>query len=174
MPKPSLLPTPADASFAEPIAMLYACHDKVRRFCNDLNALPDYVAEHGVNAVVQEAVHRIRHYFAVAAPLHHQDEEIDFFPLLQQYVPESAATIQQLTAQHQTMHQVWQQLNEVLAKLSEAQVTADLNIIPSFVAAYTEHMRLEETLFELGKASLPTPLLQQIGLRMARRRGQKV
>ena len=31
-------------TFAEPIEMLYACHDKVRRFCGQTRLLPGYIA----------------------------------------------------------------------------------------------------------------------------------
>ena len=80
-------------TFEQPTAMLRACHGKVKRFCSQLHALPDYLQQHGYNTVAEQAVAQIRHYFNVAAPLHHQDEEEDFFPLLLQYAPEAKALI---------------------------------------------------------------------------------
>ena len=69
----------AFASWDEPIEMLYACHSKVKSFCRQLQLLPDYLAEHGVNQAVKNDVQQIIHYFNQAAPLHHDDEEKDFF-----------------------------------------------------------------------------------------------
>ena len=83
-------------TFAEPIEMLYACHDKVRRFCGQTRLLPGYIAEHGRNDIVLQTIRQISQYFNVAAPLHHQDEENDFFPLLLQYAPEAKADIDAL------------------------------------------------------------------------------
>ena len=66
-------------TFAEPIEMLYACHGKVRRFCNQIAMLSDYIAENGCNQVVLQTIRQIAQYFNVAAPLHHEDEEETFF-----------------------------------------------------------------------------------------------
>lgn len=74
-------------TFAEPIEMLYACHGKVRRFCGQVAMLSDYIAENGCNQIVLQTIRQITRYFNVAAPLHHEDEEEDFFPLLLQYAP---------------------------------------------------------------------------------------
>jgi len=70
------------ATWAEPIEMLYACHSKVKRFCKQLQILPVYLAEHGVNQAVKNDVQQILNYFNISAPLHHDDEEKDFFPAL--------------------------------------------------------------------------------------------
>ena len=63
----NLFNTPS-VTFAQPIDMLYACHDKVRRFCSQVNMLPDYIAENGRNDVVLQATRQISQYFNVAAP----------------------------------------------------------------------------------------------------------
>ena len=69
-------------TFAEPIEMLYACHGKVRRFCGQVAMLSDYIAKNGCNQIVLQTIRQIDQYFNVAAPLHHEDEEKNFFPLL--------------------------------------------------------------------------------------------
>ena len=106
-------------TFEQPTAMLRACHGKVKRFCSQLHALPDYLQQHGYNTVAEQAVAQIRHYFNVAAPLHHQDEEEDFFPLLLQYAPEAKALIQELENEHQSLHGSWDLLNRHLASLTD-------------------------------------------------------
>ena len=107
-------------TFAEPIEMLYACHDKVRRFCGQTRLLPGYIAEHGRNDIVLQTIRQISQYFNVAAPLHHQDEESDFFPLLLQYVPEAKADIDELLRQHESLHANWAAVQTEFDKLRDA------------------------------------------------------
>jgi hypothetical protein len=106
-------------TFAEPIEMLYACHDKVRRFCGQTRLLPGYIAEHGRNDIVLQTIRQISQYFNVAAPLHHQDEENDFFPLLLQYAPEAKADIDELLRQHENLHANWAAVQTEFDKLHE-------------------------------------------------------
>ena len=47
------------ASWEEPIEMLYACHSKVKRFCNQLRILPDYLTQNGINQAVKNDVKQI-------------------------------------------------------------------------------------------------------------------
>ncbi|MDO4694956.1 MAG: hemerythrin domain-containing protein [Eikenella sp.] len=157
------------ATFDEPIAMLRACHDKVRRFCDQLNRLPGYLKAHGYTPTAAQAVRQIRHYFNTAAPLHHQDEEADFFPLLLRYVPEAAAAVNALAAEHGGLHRSWAVLDRHLAALS-AEIEADADLIRRFTDAYARHMPVEEQLFAQGGAQIPPAELARIGRRMAARR----
>jgi len=50
------LGTQKAATWDEPIDMLYACHGKVKRFCGQLQMLPDYLAEHGCNDAVRQGI----------------------------------------------------------------------------------------------------------------------
>ena len=160
---------PPSASFEQPAAMLRACHGKVRRFCGQLEQLDDYLKQHGYNQAAAQAVAQIRHYFNRAAPLHHQDEEEDFFPLLQRYAPESAASIAALAAEHHDLHRLWQALDTHLAALDEA-TEADTALIHAFTKAYAQHMPDEEALFDLGERVIPADEMSRIGRRMAARR----
>ena len=87
-------------TWAEPIEMLYACHSKVKRFCKQLQILPAYLVEHGVNQAVKNDVQQILNYFNISAPLHHDDEEKDFFPALVEVYPQAQENIDQLESQH--------------------------------------------------------------------------
>lgn len=80
----------------EPIDMLYACHGRVKQFCRQLQLLPDYIAQHGLNQAVKNDVQQILSYFNQAAPLHHDDEEKDFFPALAKKLPEVQTSIDEL------------------------------------------------------------------------------
>lgn len=82
----------------EPIEMLYACHGKVKSFCRQLQLLPDYLAKNGVNQAVKNDVQQILNYFNQSAPLHHDDEEKDFFPALIKQRPEAQTDVDLLSA----------------------------------------------------------------------------
>lgn len=158
-------------TFAEPIDMLYACHEKVRRFCNDINLLPQHIAEKGYNTVAAQAIGQIIRYFTQAAPLHHQDEEEDFFPLLVQYAPQAQSDINLLLQQHESLHLNWLALAAEFEKLGTQ--TTDLpneEVFYRFTESYKQHLALEEPLFELGKQSIPARQLAAIRKNMAARR----
>ncbi len=169
-PNPQAVPT-----WDNPIEMLFACHGKVKQFCHQLSVLPDYVAQNGVNTTVREAVQRIQTYFNQAAPLHHADEEQDFFPALLRHAPHVQAEIDELARQHVVLHKNWEnlcaQLNALLAG-ERADLAADA--ITRFTESYDKHIAIEEPLFELGSEILPRTTQQAMGKIMAKRRGTKV
>ncbi|WP_373753234.1 hemerythrin domain-containing protein [Neisseria weixii] len=168
----NLFNTPS-VTFAQPIDMLYACHDKVRRFCSQVNMLPDYIAENGRNDVVLQATRQISQYFNVAAPLHHEDEEENFFPLLLQYAPQAQESIDELLCQHESLHANWSAVTQEFAHLEE-DVDYQLNteVLQRFTAGYDVHLGIEEPLFEMGKTFIPKEKLTEIGEIMAARRRQ--
>lgn len=68
--------------FEAPFDMLEACHERVRRSLALLNRLVTWVDEHGHDDMSRSAASDVLRYFNLAAPLHHQDEELHVFPLL--------------------------------------------------------------------------------------------
>lgn len=104
-------------TFAEPIEMLYACHGKVRRFCGQIAMLSGYIAENGCNQLVLQTIRQISRYFNVAAPLHHEDEEENFFPLLLQYAPQAREGVDELLRQHIGLYDNWAAVSAEFAKL---------------------------------------------------------
>ncbi|RPD85708.1 hemerythrin domain-containing protein [Neisseria weixii] len=168
----NLFNTPS-VTFAQPIGMLYACHDKVRRFCSQVNMLPDYIAENGRNDVVLQATRQISQYFNVAAPLHHEDEEENFFPLLLQYAPQAQESIDELLRQHESLHANWSAVADEFARLeADADHQLDTEVLQRFTAGYDVHLGIEEPLFEMGKTFIPKEKLTEIGEIMAARRRQ--
>ncbi|OOR98597.1 hypothetical protein B0187_08010 [Haemophilus paracuniculus] len=158
-------------SWEEPIEMLYACHANVKRFCKQLTMLPNYLAENGVNQAVKNDVQQIINYFNLAAPLHHQDEECDFFPALLEVQPQAQSAVDQLENQHEQLHQNWALLSAQLAELLANQRNSlDPELIAQFVAGYDNHIAIEEPLFELGRTHLAETQLTQMGKVMADRR----
>lgn len=166
-----MLNTQASITWDEPIEMLYACHGKIQRFCAQLEKLPNYVQQNGLDEMLVRNIQQILTYFQVAAPLHHHDEEDDFFPLLLRYAPQAQATLDALESQHFVLTENWQklsaQLNQLLAHERE---NVDEDCITQFVQSYASHMVLEEPMFELGKQVIPPESLREIGQIMAQRR----
>lgn len=159
------------ATWQEPIEMLYACHDKVRRFCHQLSLLPGYLEKNGVNQAVLNDVKIILQYFNQAAPLHHEDEEKDFFPALMANVPETRGKVKELERQHEALHESWHLLSEQLTALMERKRDdVDVELIQRFITAYDNHLAIEEPLFEQGKAHLSTQELADMGKIMSDRR----
>jgi len=70
------------AGFEQPYEMLTACHERVQRTLDLLDRLIDHVAQHGLDAQSRSAAADVLRYFDLAAPLHHQDEELHVFPPL--------------------------------------------------------------------------------------------
>ena len=162
------------ATWNEPIEMLYACHSKVKRFCRQLTILPDYLAKHGCNQAVKNDVQQILNYFNQSAPLHHDDEEKDFFPLLVKYVPEAQKDIDELERQHVTLHDNWAKLSEQLKSLLDGERNnVEIVLINNVVPGYDKHIDLGEPLFELGKQHLSEAEICEIDEIMSTRRQVK-
>ncbi|MBP6562918.1 MAG: hemerythrin domain-containing protein [Neisseriaceae bacterium] len=159
-------------TFNEPIELLKACHGKVTRFSQDLLALPAYVAQHGVNAVVVAAITQIRHYFNLGAKLHHQDEEVNLFPLLIKYAPHTQTQVQALLCDHQRLDRAWQGVEASLLQLLH-QPHTDLSLLSAFAQAYADHIAREEPLFAVALDTIPAALLGNMGHLMAERRQQR-
>ncbi|HHF3789315.1 TPA: hemerythrin domain-containing protein [Haemophilus influenzae] len=159
------------ATWNEPIEMLYACHSKVKRFCRQLSILPDYLEKHGYTQAVLNDVEQILSYFNRAAPLHHDDEELDFFPQLVKVAPQTQSTIDELEQQHKNLHKNWNALSAQLEELiSEQRQNIDEHLIERFVQGYERHITLEEPLFEMGREFLADDVLSEMGKNMSIRR----
>lgn len=155
----------------EPIEMLYACHGRVKQFCRQLQLLPDYIEQNGLNQAVKNDVQQILNYFNQAAPLHHDDEELDFFPALSQKLPETQQAINELESQHEALYQNWYALRARLEELLAGKIeNIESELIQRFVAGYDSHIAIEEPLFELGREHLAQSELDAMGKIMADRR----
>ncbi len=114
---------------------------------------------------------QILNYFNQSAPLHHDDEEKDFFPALIKQRPEAQTDVDLLEAQHIELHRNWDELSAQLAALLNGEIqNIDRELIKRFVAGYDQHIAIEEPLFELGREHLSQEELNSIGQIMADRR----
>lgn len=166
--------------FDKPLAVLKHCHDRIRRQLITLEKLPEYLAKNGADAAAQQAAIAVLRYFTQAAPLHHEDEEIDLLPTLQATAgPDDQTVLAQLLPmilqQHQEMSELWQELQTSLQAVAEMENHAlPANALNRFKQLYHAHMRIEEEqIAPMAARVLSTEQLQHIGTAMQVRRGIK-
>ncbi|ART56227.1 hemerythrin [Acidovorax carolinensis] len=178
MATPSALPgfnAPA-VGFEQPFAMLEACHERVQRTLTLLQRLRTHVQEHGADVPAQQAARDVLRYFDIAAPLHHEDEELHVFPLLlAKGAPDVAALVARLQHDHLCMTADWAAARLPLQALADGLQAvfseADGAAFDRFIARYDRHIADEETVaYPAAQALLAAPALEAMGSEMAARR----
>lgn len=169
------------ASFDEPFAMLSGCHERVERTLRLLARLVEHVAAKGSDAQAQSAANDVLRYFDIAAPRHHEDEELHVFPLLLTQTDAAhfalGEHVRRMQADHVQMGAVWAELRPLLQA-----VAAGVSPPPSlgdcadrFAALYASHIDTEERLLYPAAAGLIAPeALQRMSDDMRRRRAAPV
>ena len=172
--------TPA-AGFDQPLALWLACHDRVRRMTGLLERLHEHVAHMGADDAARVTATTIRRYFTEAAPRHHQDEEIDLFPLLRRRLPERApgrtaevhSAIERLEADHVALGKVWERLAPVLTAIEGGEAMQfDAEDVRVFADGYRGHCEVEDTIIaDALRLCMTDADLDALGQAMAERRG---
>lgn len=158
-------PSPA----AEGLELFGACHDRVERQCATLLRMGPHVAEHGFDAAARDAAMAVMRYFEQAATLHHQDEELDLFPAVQDVAraagePAPLGWVEDLLDQHRQLAGLWASLRTKLQALCEGQPCDwPLAQVQAFVAHYDAHLALEnQHLLPWARAHLAPSVQAQI------------
>lgn len=87
---------------------------------------------------------QILNYFNISAPLHHEDEEDDFFPELIKVQPQAQAEVDELERQHVHLHKNWDDLSAQLEDLlAGKRENVDRDLIERFVAGYDVQLPLK-------------------------------
>ena len=163
--------------FDTPFDMLEACHERVLRSLALLQKLQDYLHDHPCDDSARQAARDVLRYFDMAAPLHHEDEELHVFPpLLERGGADTVAAVRQLQQDHEAMSANWQAARALLQALAEGAKesfsAADEAVLARFAGVYAEHIRLEEDLvYPAARALLAPEAVQAMGAEMRRRRG---
>ena len=163
--------------FDEPFAMLQACHDRVQRTLDLLARLRDHVQRHGADQSARDAARDVLRYFDIAAPLHHQDEELHVFPLLlAQGSAKMQALVERLQDDHRHMASDWAAARQPLHTLVTGEATAftpgDDAALDRFARRYADHIAAEEaSAYPAAEALLAPRALAGMGQEMAARRG---
>lgn len=163
--------------FDTPFEMLEACHERVERSLDLLARLCSYLHDHTCDDTARQAARDVLRYFDLAAPLHHEDEELHVFALL--LARGSAAVVaqvRQLQADHTRMGERWQAARALLLALAEGRQTAfsaaDEAVLAGFAAGYSAHIRTEEdVVYPAARVLLGPQEMQRMGQEMRRRRG---
>lgn len=165
--------------FDAPFDMLSACHERVERSLQLLQRLRRYLREQGVDDQARLAARDVLRYFDIAAPLHHQDEELHVFPLLQALGDAPLTTlVERLQRDHAAMTADWHVAREPLQALADGRINrfdlAQEAALETFVARYDDHIQAEEsTAYPEARARLQPEQLLAMGQEMARRRGAR-
>lgn len=115
-------------------------------------------------------------YFDIAAPLHHEDEELHVFPLLlARGAPSVVALVRQLQQDHVHMAVDWAAARGALAALADGSAAGlsaqDEALLDQFAQRYGQHIQAEEgTAYPSAQALLGEGDLRTMGLEMAGRR----
>lgn len=136
---------PTGPRIDDPIEMLRACHEKVRRFATLAQRLRDHVAVHGADAEARSAAEAVLRYFDLAAVLHHEDEECDLFPALRE--SGDAALVQaidELHAEHKVLTQTWQRVRPWLLAVAQGGQVQAAPEVDAFAQSYCRHADREE------------------------------
>lgn len=165
------------AGFDQPFALLRGCHARIERMDALLLRLIDHVRATRADAEAQQAASKVLRYFDLAAPLHHEDEELHVFPLLRQQGREGlAAQLDRLEADHRALAALWAELRVWLLQVQAAAAQpADARITDAaaqFSALHAAHIALENThIFPAAQACMNAAQLAAMGQDMAARRG---
>ena len=172
---PVARPTMPDLAIDDPMALLTACHDKVRHFCGLLDRLGAHVLAQGSDITAQEAATAIRRYFEMAAPLHHDDEDIDLYPALVRRQPGLSELARQIGQEHTELNRQWTTVQAWLMKVQAGLVHAGAPLPPSlarFSQDTRRHADAEERLLYPHAQSLPATVQRQLADAMVQRRRQ--
>ncbi len=168
------------ASFDDPIAMLFECHNRVRVSLDLLQKINVHLKTKGRNTHTAHAAADVLRYFDIAAPLHHQDEELHVFPHLREsHVVAIQTYVARVQEEHRQMDDQWLKLRTFLLEVANEEISAKWSQtfeqkVLSFQAMYKEHMDIEEQLLLPALLMRVTPEeLESMGFEMQQRRGAR-
>lgn len=161
-------------TFDSPLDMLHACHERIMDQCATLQKLVQHLPMHGCDSQAQQAAQAIMRYFDTAGQFHHQDEEVDLFPLLRACNNEDAdGLMRQLLDEHRAMDALWLKLRGQLGDIADGKsASLERLLVADFSLAYGRHVMTENMkLLPLAARLLNNQQLRNMGKNMAQRRG---
>ncbi len=168
------------AGFEAPFEMLATCHDRVERMLALQVKLQQHLLDKGCDEPARQAARDVMRYFDLAAPLHHQDEELHVFPpLLAGANAALRALVQRLMQEHRQMEVDWAEARRTLMAIADSTESGWTPLTPSqtgalsqFAALYRQHLDDENsTAYPAARAALPPQALEAMSEDMMQRRG---
>lgn len=168
------------AGFEAPFDMLATCHDRVERMLALTTKLQQHLLDKGCDESARQAARDVMRYFDIAAPLHHQDEELHVFPPLLAS-PDAAlrALVQRLQQDHRQMEIAWTEARRTLQTVADTLPTgwtplsvSQTGALNRWAALYRRHLDDEDRVaYPAAEAALSPTAVQVMSEDMMRRRG---
>lgn len=164
----------AAPGFDRPLEMLEACHGRIAKQCDTLDKLLAHLPTHGADTQAQQAARAVRAYFDTAAIHHHDDEERNLFPLLEQVGAAGACDlVETLTLEHDELALLWRRLRLSLQQIEAgASPSLDEALTQRFIALNRTHLEFENAhVLPLARQVLGPVEIERLGRAMSARRG---
>ena len=167
-------PFPESApDFSDPLGLLKACHKNILSFCDQLEAVAQTVESGPIDFKLAGSAGKIYRYFKTAGKHHHDDEEIDIFPILNRTSLKLADRVNQARSEHARQDELWATIAPQLANpvaIKDGPLFAAT--VREFIESQHAHVKFEEEeLFEVAQHLIGQADLEKIGRKMAERRG---
>ena len=173
--------SPKSATFEQPIDLLMSCHEKIIHFSSALYKIVSALKKEGWTDNYAVSVDQVRHYFNIAGPEHHLDEELHLFLAVIAIDTEQKTAqgreiqtkINHLIKEHDESDALWETLDKMLEERSE-DFSALEKLARRFETDMHKHARIEnKQIFPYAKANISNSVFKTMGLAIARRRGIK-
>lgn len=173
---------PPAAGFEAPFEMLATCHERMERTLDLQARLQQHLLDTGCDDAARQAARDVMRYFDIAAPLHHQDEELHVFPPLLAG-PDLALhrLVERLVQEHRAMEHAWIAARGVLDAIASSAASSWQPLDQSHIAALTQfsslyraHLDAEnDVAYPAAQAALPAHAVLAMSQDMMQRRGVK-
>ena len=158
-----------------PVELLVTCHERLLDKLALLRRLQSHLTRKEPDKQAREAAVNILRYFDLAAPLHHQDEELHIFPAVKKVADhQMQQLLRRLLADHRTFRRLWRDLRSRLRELATTQnpVLLPLGLVTAFCDLHVQHIQLEESIvFPAALRHVDSIALVEMAADMMQRRG---
>jgi hemerythrin-like domain-containing protein len=160
-------------NFSDPLGLLKACHKNILAFCDQLEELAAKIESGPIGFEIAGSAGKVYRYFKTSGKHHHDDEEIDIFPILNRTSLKLADRVNRAKREHARQDELWatiapQLANPVMIKDGAAFAAT----AREFIESQRAHVQFEEDeLLEIAQHLIGHAELEKIGRKMAERRG---
>ncbi|MDH3355604.1 MAG: hemerythrin domain-containing protein [Chromatiales bacterium] len=159
--------------FSQPLELLKACHKNILNFCEQLEEITQKIESGPIGFEIAGGAGKIYRYFKTAGKQHHDDEELEIFPILNRTSLKLADRVNQARKEHERQDALWATIAPQLANpISIKDSAAFAAVAREFIELQRTHVVFEEEeLFNIAQHLIGQADLEKIGRKMAKRRG---
>ncbi|MBV1777296.1 hemerythrin domain-containing protein [Burkholderiaceae bacterium DAT-1] len=161
--------------FAEPMSLLLATHDKMRRMCAVIYGLMDHLSMVGIDESAMAAAREALDFIDHCAVMHHDDEELGLFQALRELdAGLLSRSIDRLESEHRAIESIARPVCKWLEQVAAGLAAAPMrHAVEALVTRLPAHMDEEERLL-YGHACLIEPArMAQLAADMHKRRSEQ-